>query len=173
MSGYKGKLAFCSQGKLGIITEDEAQEVTYPDGNKGVAFVGVCLETGEPWSSRQPAILGTIQEIAESNLSLRDFIKKAQPLLTPGFVHAPYIPFYREPNVPLEEDQGPTTVRNVLSGETKTFDLGPRRAVFAAERESGKPEPSVPIPIYRDGKVRCGDWEASAEPLIKEEPSEA
>ncbi len=85
----KGKLAVCSQGFLGAITENEPREIVYEWCNvcdqvskavgasvhdavycscqKGVAYVGIHLgsgKCGEPWSSRNPQILGTAVEAA-------------------------------------------------------------------------------------------------------------
>ena len=61
-----GWLALCSLNSLGIILKDEMQEVTYSDGNKGMAYIGLHLtdkvsKIGAPWSSRHPRIIGTIQ----------------------------------------------------------------------------------------------------------------
>ena len=54
----KGVLAVCSQGHVGVITEDKPVPVTYDDGTEGVAWVGLHvlpLELfGTPWSSRSP-----------------------------------------------------------------------------------------------------------------------
>jgi len=66
MKPKKGALAYCSLNCLGLITEDEPQEVTYPDGNKGIAYVGIHLtgqiaEIGSPWSSRTPRVVGYIE----------------------------------------------------------------------------------------------------------------
>jgi hypothetical protein len=63
----KGSLAICSLGCLGLITEDSPREVVYKDGNKGVAWVGIHLTDkiapiGSPWSSRNPKIVGHIEE---------------------------------------------------------------------------------------------------------------
>lgn len=62
----KGKLALCSKGTLGLITEDKPREVTYvASGDKGFAYVGVHLTdaisaVGSLWSSRTPKIVGDI-----------------------------------------------------------------------------------------------------------------
>jgi len=37
----KGSIAYCGYGCIGLIMEDEPQEVTYSDGTKGVAYVGI------------------------------------------------------------------------------------------------------------------------------------
>ena len=57
----KGCVGLCSKGSLGLITSDTRQEVTYGDGTKGMAFVGVHLTNklcavGDPWSSRNPRV---------------------------------------------------------------------------------------------------------------------
>lgn len=77
----KGKLAVCSRGYLGLITETGQREVTYKKCfacetargcdstgpctcEKGLAFVGVHLtgeNIGKPWSSRNPRIVGEIR----------------------------------------------------------------------------------------------------------------
>jgi hypothetical protein len=59
----KGTIAICGIGCLGLITEDEPREIFYPDGNKSTAWVGIHLtdkacEIGEPWSSRNPIVVG-------------------------------------------------------------------------------------------------------------------
>ena len=65
----KGKLALCSRGLLGLITEDEPQPVTYADETTGTAYVGVHLSSGEnhnigePWSSRSPKVVGDLAEV--------------------------------------------------------------------------------------------------------------
>ena len=61
----KGTIAICSLGAIGMITEDHPIEVTYRDGNKGFAYVGIQLTNklcsiGKPWSSRNPKIIGHI-----------------------------------------------------------------------------------------------------------------
>lgn len=65
MVNMKGKLAFCSLGSLGLIIEDELKEITYPDGTKGTAYVGIHLTDkiaaiGSPWCSRNPSVVGEI-----------------------------------------------------------------------------------------------------------------
>lgn len=75
----RGVIAICSQGYLGLITEDEPQEITYPDGNKGTAYVGIQLTDkppftegfegptgiGAPWSSRTPKCLTHVDSLQE------------------------------------------------------------------------------------------------------------
>jgi hypothetical protein len=63
----KGKLALCRAGSLGLITNNEKQEVTYADGDKAMAYVGIHLTDkiapiGSPWSSRAPIIVGEVTE---------------------------------------------------------------------------------------------------------------
>lgn len=55
----KGTIAICGSGCLGLITEDEPRVVTYENGNKGIAYVGIHLTDnvapiGSPWSSKDP-----------------------------------------------------------------------------------------------------------------------
>ena len=71
MMKIKGSLAVCSLGCLGLITEDEKKEVTYPDGTKGMAYVGIHLTDkiapiGSPWSSRNPRIGPLLEHLIES-----------------------------------------------------------------------------------------------------------
>ena len=59
----KGTLAVCGIGCLGLITEDNPKEITYSDGNKSTAWVGIHLTDkicpiGEKWSSRNPTVVG-------------------------------------------------------------------------------------------------------------------
>lgn len=66
--GMKGKIALCSLGCLGLITNDEKQPVSYTtlvDGAlSGEAYVGIHLQdtahakAGDPWSSRNPYVVG-------------------------------------------------------------------------------------------------------------------
>lgn len=76
----KFALAYCSGGLLGLITSDAPMEITYPDGNKGVAWTGlqVCggwidgrgghmgerfyRAPGTPWSSRTPRIIAQLEK---------------------------------------------------------------------------------------------------------------
>lgn len=64
----KGKLALCGKGTLGLITHAEPQPVSYGDGSKGKAFVGIHLTDkiapiGSPWSSRNPNVVGELGEV--------------------------------------------------------------------------------------------------------------
>ena len=55
-----GTIAVCGMGRLGLVMEDEPRLVKYPDGNSGVAYVGISLEKdsfGRPWSSRNPKVV--------------------------------------------------------------------------------------------------------------------
>lgn len=68
MKPRKGSLAICSSGTLGVITEDKPKEVTYSDNNKGFAYVGIHLtdeicEIGDIWSSRNPKVIGHVDDI--------------------------------------------------------------------------------------------------------------
>jgi hypothetical protein len=63
----KGTLAVCGIGCLGLITKDEPQEITYSDGNKSVAWVGIHLTDkvcpiGGKWSSRNPIVVGHVDD---------------------------------------------------------------------------------------------------------------
>lgn len=74
----RGVIALCSRGYPGIITEDEPRKVTYPDGNEGVAWVGVNLSTGKPWSSRTPRVVGTLADLLSEVRGLgRAFLRRS------------------------------------------------------------------------------------------------
>jgi hypothetical protein len=78
-TGLKGKIAICSRGYLGLITEDGQKVVTYKrcpgcvaaygwndscTCETGLAYVGVHLtgdKAGQPWSSRNPRVVGEIR----------------------------------------------------------------------------------------------------------------
>ncbi len=46
---------------LGLVESGEKREVTYPDGEKSLAWVGVRFaDLRTPWSSRNPCIVGSI-----------------------------------------------------------------------------------------------------------------
>ncbi len=64
----KGDIAICGIGCLGLITKEGEKEVTYADGNKGRAYVGIHLtdkvcKIGDPWSSRNPRVLCNVEDI--------------------------------------------------------------------------------------------------------------
>jgi hypothetical protein len=62
----KNKLALCSRGRLGLITQDKRQPVTYADHSVGMAYVGIHLtdgpgrKAGDQWSSPNPTIVGEL-----------------------------------------------------------------------------------------------------------------
>jgi hypothetical protein len=65
MTPKKGSLALCSLNSLGLITSDAPQEIVYPDGKKGTAWVGIHLTDavapiGSAWCSRSPFVVGEI-----------------------------------------------------------------------------------------------------------------
>ena len=67
----KGSLAICGIGCLGLITEDGMREVEYPDGNKGMAYVGIHLTDkvcaiGAKWSSRKPIVVSHVSDFIKS-----------------------------------------------------------------------------------------------------------
>jgi hypothetical protein len=64
----KGDIAVCGLGCLGLITNDSMQEIIYKDGNRGMAYIGIHLTNkivpmGAEWSSRNPVIVGHIDDI--------------------------------------------------------------------------------------------------------------
>lgn len=67
---YKGKVGVCSLGCLGLITEEELKEVAFPDGQRCWVRVGFHLTDkispiGSPWCSRNPIIIGSLEDIIE------------------------------------------------------------------------------------------------------------
>jgi hypothetical protein len=67
----KGMVAICGAGTYGLITEEEPKEITYPDGNKAVVYVGIHLTdkkepVGSPWCSRNPKVVGNLQLILDN-----------------------------------------------------------------------------------------------------------
>jgi hypothetical protein len=90
----KGKLAICSLGYLGLITEDEPRPVKFLDGTDGTSYVGIHLtsdhlvKAGQPWSSRNPNVIGelptkgtyqTFEEAIELVKDARGYQAKAWP----------------------------------------------------------------------------------------------
>ena len=66
----KGSLALCGLKCLGLITQDEPKEITYQDGNKGTAYVGIHLtdkitDIGNSWSSRNPVVVGHVDDLSD------------------------------------------------------------------------------------------------------------
>ena len=64
----RGDLAICGSGTLGIISSSRRKTIIYPDGNKAKAWYGVTTQTGKPWSSRNPIILGNFLEILKTRI---------------------------------------------------------------------------------------------------------
>jgi hypothetical protein len=65
MTPKRGALAYCSMKTLGLITSDAPLEITYRDGQKGIAWTGVHLSSviapiGSPWSSRTPEVISYV-----------------------------------------------------------------------------------------------------------------
>jgi hypothetical protein len=74
-------IAYCSLGMLGLILSEKPEEVTYGDGNKGVAWLGIqlrhltlpgamthdgqdkILKPGDKWSSRTPRVIGYLDQM--------------------------------------------------------------------------------------------------------------
>lgn len=76
-----GDIALCGWGFVGVLTSDHRQPVTYPDGNKASAWVGVHLAAGKEgraWSSRNPVILGNSQDMLPDE-TLRQFVMRTAP----------------------------------------------------------------------------------------------
>lgn len=58
----RGTIAICGHGIMGVITKDEQQLITYPNGEQAHAWVGIAIRSGKPWSSRKPKIVGHASE---------------------------------------------------------------------------------------------------------------
>jgi hypothetical protein len=99
--GMKGMLAVCSKGYLGVITQDERQAVLYKMCDNcrnaelgdiawpctcegyGEAFVGIHLsagKVGEPWSSRNPQVLGDATEVAKAYQRMKEGLAGYPPV---------------------------------------------------------------------------------------------
>lgn len=87
-----GDIALCGAGRLGLITCADRQPVRYPDGEKAMAWIGMCLlepsdsnssrsPAGGMWSSRNPCILGNIVTI----LDLERIVEFTQGRLVEGW----------------------------------------------------------------------------------------
>ena len=81
MEPRKNAIAICSLNRIGLITSETPIDVTYNDGNKGVSWVGIQLTDGEvmgiggdkgkiikqkigdPWMSKNPKVIGYLDEI--------------------------------------------------------------------------------------------------------------
>lgn len=86
MEPCKGAIAFCSLGKLGLITSEEPIEVIYGDGNKGISWVGIQLtdgvvsgikndagktfpiKVGDKWTSKNPIVVGHVSDYELQNI---------------------------------------------------------------------------------------------------------
>jgi hypothetical protein len=83
-----GTVAVCSKGCLGLITAEQQQKVTYRKCDRcrnvsgalsictcdtGMAYVGIHLSNkiapiGSPWSSRNPRVIGHIDQLFKDNV---------------------------------------------------------------------------------------------------------
>jgi hypothetical protein len=50
----RGAICRCGAGRLGLVLSVEPFAISYPDGTSAVAWTGVHLSTGLPWSSSKP-----------------------------------------------------------------------------------------------------------------------
>lgn len=78
-----GDIALCGHGQPGVILHADKQEVTYPDGNRAQAWVGVHISSlgliaGRPWSSRNPVIIGTVGDLLP-NETVNEFVIRRCP----------------------------------------------------------------------------------------------
>lgn len=65
MTPKRGAIAECSLGCLGFIQTSTPVDVKYSDGEKGKAWCGFHLNgsrMGSAWSSRNPKVLGYIED---------------------------------------------------------------------------------------------------------------
>jgi len=71
----RDSIACCSQGRLGVLEESEAKDVTYPNGSKATAYVGSHLNGQGPWSSRSPTVVayfpGIVEILAQRDQAVR------------------------------------------------------------------------------------------------------
>ena len=73
----RGCIAICSAGFLGLITEEYPHNITYPDENKRLAYVGIHLSKelfGQKWFSRSPKILGAF--VGDIDEVIKRLVKK-------------------------------------------------------------------------------------------------
>lgn len=79
MKPEEGSIAFCSIGRLGLITSKTPIPVTYNDGNTGISWVGIQLtdgavmgvggdkgkvikqNVGDVWMSKNPTVVGHVR----------------------------------------------------------------------------------------------------------------
>jgi hypothetical protein len=67
----RGDIALCGRGSLGIIVDHKKRKVCYGDGNDAMAWMGFHLTNaiigvGSVWSSKNPCIIGNINQFAFS-----------------------------------------------------------------------------------------------------------
>jgi hypothetical protein len=79
----EGDIALCGRYSLGLITQSERKNITYPDKSKAAAYVGVHLTSriapaGSPWSSREPIVLSNINQLLLQPVSEEE---KRRPVL--------------------------------------------------------------------------------------------
>lgn len=71
----RGSIAFCSVGRIGLITSDGPEEFTFFNGDKAVVWKGIQLtegmggknkdysqKCGDFWCSRNPIVIGHIDD---------------------------------------------------------------------------------------------------------------
>ena len=61
-------IAVCSRGELGVITSPEPISLDYGNGQTGIGWAGIHLspsKLGQPWSSRNPKVLFTLEDLKE------------------------------------------------------------------------------------------------------------
>lgn len=83
MNPCKYAIAKCSLGVYGVITVDEPKDVTYADGNTGVAWTGLVIrdisipgvgghsgkvinvKSGNTWSSKRPEVIAQLSSVED------------------------------------------------------------------------------------------------------------
>ena len=75
----KHALAYCSKGHLGVITSEGPESVEYPDGTKGMAWTGYHLPDGRPWSSRNPRVVGYLDNLADKHFGIDNEEDEPEP----------------------------------------------------------------------------------------------
>ena len=97
MNPNKYAIAKCSLGVYGVITVDEPKQVTYADGNTGVAWTGLVIrdisipgvgghsgkiidvKAGNTWSSKRPEVIAQLSSVED--LSPEQLISHARHYL--------------------------------------------------------------------------------------------
>lgn len=71
-------IALCGKGRPGLIVSATRRLVTYPDGGCRMAYTGVGLLDGLPWSSGNPCIVGTLDDWHAEETGLDNYLEFRQ-----------------------------------------------------------------------------------------------